>query len=650
MTRSRRINIEATLIHPPMIVCVCLRGSPGIERFSVFFSLAVLICCSIMAEDSPGDLATFAEIRSSLDPAEISKAAGLLSAGSALRPLLLGQSAYLEGAWPRSIRLFEEAERACPGGELELPGGERIHLHGLACYRLAQSLGAAGRTTEQIDLLQRYRELDYGRHEEINGINTPAWFFELVALVKAGRPGEAERLLSDLDGKEETGSSDHSGWLGESRLILAEARGEDPRALLARYRELASMDDGAEEVPAPLLSPMAELARRTGDYDEARRLFEISAGMIEPSSASHPLRRLAEMDQAAGQWSAADERIAGCWTWHGTKRAHIRQELEMETLATVAFGHLGRGMPGEAWRIFDDLLGRELRGGFRFRTAQQWEASLCLGAVAALRSPIGTPLTKLALVTERTRLEDRFKACLWEILDRGETDVSFLQLFDCPGWLWGETIRVIGPARADELIARHPPVGEFADALINAMRSEILLASGDPSSAEALANRAAQELPESEALLRGRANAVRAEALWQLGRSDEALRIFGGLLEDCPSMIPLVGARLAVRSGSVKTDRRFRSDSSGFMLDREGSGNSAGWILRWQNDAVVRKVPLVYDPVRGAEVADPLGRIFQSPPYLGPEAMDRLEGRLVEEVPQEGSDRIDQMLKRYETK
>jgi hypothetical protein len=248
------------------------------------------------------------------------------------------------------------------------------------------------------------------------------------------------------------------------------------------------------------------------------------------------------------------------------------------------------------------------------------------------------------------RLEDRFKACLWKILDRGETNVSFLQLFDCPAWLWGETIRVLGPARADELIARHPPVGKFADALNNAMRSEIRLASGDPSSAEALANRAAQELPDSEALLRGRANAVRAEALWQLGRGDEALRIFVGLLEDCPSMIPLVGARPAVRSGGVTTDGRFRSDDSGFSLDREGSGSSAEWILRWHNGAVVRRVPLVYDPVRVAEVSDPLGRIFQSPPYLGPEAMDRLEGRLVEEVPEEGSDRIDQMLKRYQPK
>jgi tetratricopeptide (TPR) repeat protein len=531
--------------------------------------------------------------RTSPSPVEVRKAAEQFPPDSPLRFLLLGRSASIEGAHARAIRFLETAVRIM---ESDKQGGDdksaRWHAYGL--YWLARCLLDAGKDREQIEVLAKYRSSDYASLEETNQINVPAAYFEVLALLKKGDVELAKKVLtqaSKASGKAAPISRRYSALLD---LEIKEAEGMDVAELLKiNASSVEAQLAKGEEVDSDLLSPLGYYALRNGDFRAARQAFEECSEHINAQTTYHPYRSLAEMELAAGHWQDANRMMEKCWKWQKTKRAGIRQELEKETLLTVANGYLARGYPEDAWRVVRPLLEDGVRGGFRSSRPEKIEAGICLTAIAALRMKTASLIEKTTNLAMRELLEARLRSCIARHLAGNQRKMSYEDLVDCPEWLWGEVLRCLGPGVAERLISDYPPTGRLAAAKLAANRLEIARLRGEWSRVLEMAPKALDGLPPDCALLRARILSARAEALWSLGQHKESLESWEVAMSEAPAMVPVLGARLPIRFDGNTLGGYFLSDSAGFSL-RTGTNqkqpilvleNRAGGVMR---QAIVR--------------------------------------------------------------
>jgi tetratricopeptide (TPR) repeat protein len=558
-------------------------------------------------------------------PVEVRKAAGQFAVESPLRFLLLGRSASIEGAHARAIRFLETAVRMM---ESDKQGGDaaksaRWHAYGL--YWLARCLLDAGKDREQIEVLAKYRSAGHAGFEEINQIKVPAAYFEVLALLKRGDVALAGKILAlarEGGGKTPPLSRMDCAQLD---LELKEAEGMDVAELLkVNASAVEAQRAKGEEVDSGLLSTLAYYALRNGDFGTARQAFEECAKRVDAQTTYHPYRSLAEMELAAGHWQEADCMLENCWKWQKTKRAGVRQELEKETLLTVANGYLARGYPEDAWRVVQPLLENGVRGGFRSSRPEKWEAGLCLTAITALRMKSENAWDSGLDGTQRVLIEARLRACIARHLANNQRKMSFEDLVDCPDWLWGELFRCLGPALAEHVIAAYPPTGTLASAKIAAASLEVARQRGKHRLMLELAQKALDGLPADCALLRTRILTAQAEALWSLGQRENALACYEAVLTEGPSMIPISGTRLPV-SYDGKVDSHFmRLDSAGFRLRSNANAKQVTWILDGPSGKVIREV---ITSIRNTGDSALPESIFRPDKPMTTELMNLLEGR-----------------------
>jgi len=569
--------------------------------------------------------AEFETATSLTSPVEVRKAAGQFAAESPLRFFLLGRSASIEGAHARAIRFLETAVRMM---ESDKQGGEaaksaRWHAYGL--YWLARCLLDAGKDREQIEVLAKYRSEGYAGFEEINQIKVAAAYFEVLALLKKGDVDLARKVLAQA--REGSGKIPPLSRMdcAQLDLELKEAEGMDVAELLkVNSGTVDAQRAKGDEVDSGLLSTLAYYALRNGDFAPARQAFEECARSVDAQTTYHPYRSLAEMELAAGHWQEADRMMEDCWKWQRTKRAGIRQELEKETLLTVANGYLARGYPGDAWRVVQPLLENGVRGGFRSSRPEKWEAGLCLTAITALRMKSENAWDSGLDGTQRVLIEARLRACVARHLAGNQRKMSFEDLVDCPDWLWGEFFRCLGPALAEHVIATYPPTGNLAAPKTAAASLEVARLRGNPTLVLKLAQKATDGLPADCALLRARILAARAEALWSLGQHENALACYEAVLTEVPSMIPVSGTRLPV-SCDGKVDSHFmRLDPAGFRLRSNANAKQVTWILEGPTGKVIREV--ITNTRKTGDSAVPES-IFRPDNPTTTELMNLLEGR-----------------------
>ena len=429
--------------------------NPHSERFRLLSSLIGILMLLPMVGHAAWSLpdekqtAEFETAASKTSPVEVRKAAGEFPVESPLRFLLLGRSASIEGAHARAIRFLETAVRMM---ESDKQGGDatksaRWHAYGL--YWLARCLLDAGKDVEQIEVLAKYRSEGYAGCEAINQIKVPAVYFEVLALLKKGDVDLARKILTQA--REGGGQTPPLSRMdcAQLDLELKEAEGMDVAELFkANANEVDAQRAKREEVDSGLLSTLAYYAQRNGDFRTARQSFEECAKRVDAQTTYHPYRSLAEMELSAGHWQEANRMMDNCWKWQKTKRAGVRQELEKETLLTVANGYLARGYPEDAWRVLQPLLENGVRGGFRSNRPEKWEAGLCLTAITALRMKTENAWDDGLDGTQRILLEARLRACIARHLAHNHRKMSFEDLVDCPDWFWGEFFRCLGPALA----------------------------------------------------------------------------------------------------------------------------------------------------------------------------------------------------------
>ena len=558
-------------------------------------------------------------------PVEVRKAAGQFAVESPLRFLLLGRSASIEGAHARAIRFLETAVRMM---ESDKQGGDaaksaRWHAYGL--YWLARCLLDAGKDREQIEVLAMYRTAGYAGFEEINQIKVPAAYFEVLALLKKGDVALARKILAQArEGGANTPplNSMYSALLD---LELKEAQGMDVAELFkVNASAVEAQRAKGEEVDSGLLSTLAYYAQRNGDFRTARQAFEECTRLVDAQTTYHPYRSLAEMELAAGHWQEADRMLENCWKWQKTKRAGVRQELEKETLLTVANGYLARGYPEDAWRVVQPLLENGVRGGFRSSRPEKWEAGLCITAITALRMKTENAWDSGLDGTQRVLIEARLRACIARHLANNQRKMSFEDLVDCPDWLWGEFFRCLGPALAEHVIATYPPTGTLAGAKISAASLEVARQRGNHRLVLEFAQKALDGLPTDCALLRMRILTARAEALWSLGQHENSLTCYEAVLTEAPSMIFISGIRLPVTYDGKVDSHFMRLDPTGFRLRSNADANQTTWILENPSGKVIRQASTSTRTSGGPAL---LEVIFRCNTLLTTEMMNQLEGR-----------------------
>ena len=411
----------------------------------------------------------------------------------------------------------------------------------------------------------------------------------------------------------------------DETLGIKEAEGMDVAELLkVNAGAVEAQRAKGDEVDSGLLSTLAYYAQRNGDFRTARQAFEECARLVDAQTTYHPYRSLAEMELAAGHWQEADSMLENCWKWQKTKRAGVRQELEKETLLTVANGYLARGYPDDAWRVVQPLLENGVRGGFRSSRPEKWEAGLCLTAIAALRMKSENAWDSGLDGTQRVLIEARLGACIARHLSNNQRKMSFEDLVDCPDWLWGEFFRCLGPVLAEHVIITYPPTGTLASAKIAAASLEVARQRGKHRLVLEFAQKALDGLPTDCALLRMRILTAQAEALWSLGQRDNALSCYEAVLTKTPSLIPISGTRLPV-SFDGRIDSQFmRPDPAGLRLRSSADVKQVTWTLESPSGKVIRQAST---STRTSGGPASLELIFRCDAPLTTGMMNQLEGR-----------------------
>ena len=561
-------------------------------------------------------------------PVEIRKVAQQFPGDSPLRALLLGRSASVEGIHAQAIRLTEAAVKALDlePGLADPAAGETgpARWHAMSLYWLARCLLDAGKDAEHLATLERYRTLGYARFEEINQLKIAGVYFEISALLKRGEVSRAKALLMTVREGGLNTPPLKSTDAAALDLELMEAEGASVSELLKVNLDLSQQHraNGGDAGTDPL-STLAFYALRDGDFRQARQALEECGKRMNAKASFHPHRALAEMDLAAGDWDAAGRQLADCWKWQKTKRAGIRQELEKETLLTVANNYLARGYPADALRLTGPLLDNGVRGGFRSSRPEKWEAGLCLTTVAALRMQTTGTWDGALNLPSRFLLEERFRSCISVQLSGNQRKISFEDLMDCPDWLWGEAFRCLGPAMASRLMADYPPTGKLASAKLAAAQVEVAQLSGEASAVLRWAQPALDGLPNDCKLLRMRIHAARAAASWAMGDRGKALGDWELVMQEAPSMMPLTGSRLPVSFAGGLHDSRMVPHPDGLILELNAKAGEAALTLKTAGGKTLREAGVPSDK-RGKWNFDGLFHPYNP---LTSGGMEALEGR-----------------------
>jgi tetratricopeptide (TPR) repeat protein len=558
-------------------------------------------------------------------PVEVRKVAEQLPSDSPLRYLLLGRSSSIEGSHARAIRFFELAIKMMGNAKnhQDINASARWRAYGL--YWLARCLLDAGMDEEQLEILERYRSSGYAAYEQLNEIKVPAAYFEVLALLKKGDVELAVKILSQSregGGKTPSLNSMHAALLD---MEVKEAQGVDVADLLKVSNvEVDARRASGKKLDSGLLSNLAYYSLRNGDFAIARKAFEECALNVNSQATYHPYRSLAEMELSAGNMEGASRMIDHCWKWQKTKRAGIRNELEKETLLTVANFYLALGYPEDAWRLVQPLLENGVRGGFRSSRPEKWQAGLCVTAVSALRVKSNNFWESAKDKAQRELIESRLRASIFSHLSNNHKRMSFEDLIDCPDWLWGEFLRCLGPALAERIIAYYPPSGNLAPSKKAAISLEIAKLRGNHSGVLDFAQVALKSLPVDCDMLRLRIIAAQADALWSLGRHQESLIGFENVLIKYPSLIPISDVRLPIYSDKKVTCHFMRSDISGFRLRLNEDASQWTWTLESPQQKLIRRVT-----TKSAVTSNwPLSKsIFCIEKTMTAEKMNQMEGK-----------------------
>ncbi|NVB36681.1 hypothetical protein G6O69_02480 [Pseudenhygromyxa sp. WMMC2535] len=380
------------------------------------------------------------------------------------------------------------------------------------------------------------------------------------------------------------------------------ARGDDP---LARPDELNSVTVHAYNAALAALGVLRP--------DEAERLAQAGATRVEFTPAN-PWRLLVRLYIAQGRGNEAVEALREMQAWRRKQPPNLREQVRAESDVAFASLLLIAGDTETGMRVVDRAIINPDRRGLTTASREQ-----TLGAHALLRRAM-----------RRTHAERERERAVWsgsveaveiraagaqrqvdswadaerirsvghdsEVLYRSFRPYLSGGLEPVPSWLLGDLIDVLG-AGVTAVILEEVRVREGEDGseelseqfepYFQGVEAELALRDGDEARALALAEEALDGLPQFEALLRARVEAVAGEAALAQGDLEAALGFFAAAMQRDAGIARRRGLALPAElsgeaSGPVaervrellESSPRFDFGGRGFGVRVSGSGRA----------------------------------------------------------------------------
>jgi hypothetical protein len=461
-------------------------------------------------------------------------------------------------------------------GESVRPPGAPWQLHRDLLNKLAQLAGELEDYEYQLQMLEFYDSLydpdqiaehawpllHLGRYREARD-----WARRGMALRDPWEQSLGRNALCAIEGA------------AQQRTAGAQACREAFEAAQTRARGSTDVNPATAPHVAVHAYNAALAAAATLRFDEVERLAVEGTRRLEYTTAN-PWRLLTRLYTDQGKMVQAVNALREMQRWRVRQPANLRDQDRAETDAAVATVLLVAGEADDGLRFIQRALERPDRRGLVASDEEQ-----ALGAHALLRRALAR--TQAELDAEQASwggARDRVGGTLssafgrlasWpddERVANTLTDEARLEatlrfyvrggIEPVPSWLVGDLVLTLGPGVVAVALrdARHAErANTTMTPYFDGLEAEVVLAQGDEDRALALARRALERLPQSEALLRGRLAAVGAEAARSLG--DERVEL--GLLEQVMQRDPGVLRRFRLALPTV-----FRVTGSGAAVDQ----------------------------------------------------------------------------------
>ncbi|HEX5659173.1 MAG TPA: hypothetical protein VFX59_18395 [Polyangiales bacterium] len=458
-----------------------------------------------------------------------------------------------EANFPRAVYDFEQARALFESRYGPTPGeSQPWRWHTRILLSLANAYGEIEQHEKKLGLLARYNELYDPDH-----LSERAWPLMKLRRFDDARRAAAEGIATDDPRQREIA-------LNALCAVEFEA-GRDDASYTACKRAMDNARSlGNEQDPADLMN-FAEASRSVFKLDEAERI-DREATEVSTAWYGNPWSELAELYLREARLSEVLSSLKEIGNYRSSRPPHVRESDRNENRRALSSFFVVIGRPDDALRVTSKAMVAPDRRGHNSRDpAQDRSVSALLDHAAqllkserALEGAAGKPWY--------ARVQARAEAWLAEgeawlsarkavraVSDgdhlAGSFQIGTARSAVMPPWLAGDLIAAVGggAARAAILSARVEDRRSTSPAYYDAFEGEAALAVGDEAGAERLLQRANEQLPNAELLLRARVFALLAQLRDERGDHGQAYGDYERAMQIDPGVLRRLRIALPVK-------------------------------------------------------------------------------------------------------
>lgn len=517
----------------------------------------------------------------------------------------------VEGNLPRALFHLNQAEaltnytslgRALESGNLE--------WHYLTLSQLSYAHQLIGNQEKSLEYLDKISAI-YGQDTES---------FRGWPLIKMKRYDEARASAEKVLGSSDNPRDRSRAWNTLCAVELADLR---PNESLQACENAMNEDQGLaaaqgfEDLDTVHLLNSAEVSLNLLRFEEAEDYLDRASAQLDPDSVGNPWVYKLYLYMSQGRFDEARQALDRMMVWRDNQSPLVGVMNRADHFMVSAVFLSLAGYPDDAARLTQAALNQPDRtGSYTADEAQKDSYSALINSIAhrmryeRLRENMATrPLLsnwRLWIETQAARFRawraERHAASLFA---DEETLINRMRPYapldvHIPEWIEPEIIRLIGPGVMQKLLESTAAQGAFAlnSGYLYSYQTEIAAQQGRQADTREAAEMALRELPAQEVMLRARASARLAQALWNERRYQDALPYFSYALRRDPSLFRRLGIALPIRLTENNTEfsqelvsylrrsPRFNSHAEGLPLTLPQSVSDVLCLRDQQGDAL----------------------------------------------------------------
>jgi hypothetical protein len=436
-------------------------------------------------------------------------------------------------------------------------------------------------------------------------------------LMKLGKETQARKELSSISMYQDEGT--RVTYLNS--LGALEMETDHPAKCYETFTDLVnSCRRRGWNMTCTYLRNAGEASATVGKFDEAEKYFLDATNYFDPQGYSNPWWDLGTLYLSQARFPEAVTALKNTVKWTAASQPYIAQQSWAADQQLVCEVLLQLGMTKDALVVAENFINQPDRKGGDSVSKDQTEAAnlliyrdALLARQAGAREELCWSKGKQwwSLLAEQHRLgwqayfagrratammieHGRLHSSLRWSLAHGTVTI--------PNYARPELAKLYGPAvtlaAIEEQNEKKWDGKEFEQPYLASIAAEAQALSGQDRLAVKTIETASRDLPKSEALLKLRLLALKAQIQERQGQTAESYRTYQQIMEQAPSMLRTLDISLPVQiqgSGSMLSDAasmltdspRFRDDSKGLKIQLTSSGGSLNAVLLGLDGSVI---------------------------------------------------------------